>query len=46
MLATTAVIAVLVYEWVGVAVLRRAWVNVDLVWTLALAATAALLLAS
>jgi hypothetical protein len=46
MLATTAVIAVLVYEWVGVAVLRRAWFNVDLVWTLALAATAVLLLAS
>ncbi len=45
MLATTAVTAVLVYEWVGVAVLRRAWLNVDLVWTLALAATAALLLA-
>ena len=45
MLATTAVIAVVVYEWVGVAVLRRAWFNVDLVWTLALAATAALLLA-
>jgi hypothetical protein len=44
MLATTAAIAVLVYEWVGVAVLRRAWFNVDLVWTLALAATAALLL--
>ena len=37
--------AVLVYEWVGVAVLRRAWLNVDLVWTLALIATAALLLA-
>jgi hypothetical protein len=45
MLATTAVIAVLVYEWVGVAVLRRAWLNVDLIWTLALGATAALLLA-
>jgi len=44
MLATTAVLATLVYEWVGVAVLRRAWLNVDLIWTLALAATAAALL--
>jgi hypothetical protein len=45
MLATTALLATLVYEWAGVAVLRRAWLNVDLIWTLALAATAALLLA-
>jgi hypothetical protein len=45
MLGTTALAAALVYEWAGVAVLRRAWLNVDLIWTLALAATAALLLA-
>jgi hypothetical protein len=44
MLATTALVAGLVYEWAGVGVLKRAWLNVDLVWTLALAATAALLL--
>jgi hypothetical protein len=43
MVATTAVAATLVYEWLGVAVLRRAWVNVDLVWSLALAATGLLL---
>ena len=44
MVATTAVASALVYEWLGVALLRRAWLNVDLVWTLALAATGALLL--
>ena len=36
MLATTAVIAVLVYDWIGVGVLRRGWVNLDLLWTGAL----------
>ena len=47
MLATIAVVAALIYEWFGLAVLRSAWVNVDLVWTLALGATgAALLVAS
>jgi len=30
------VIAIVVYEKMGVAFLRRAWVNLDLVWTLAL----------
>ncbi len=44
MLATVAVIAVIVYEWLGLAVLKSAWINVDLVWVLALAATGALLL--
>jgi hypothetical protein len=38
------VASALVYEWLGVALLRRAWLNVDLIWTLALAATGALLL--
>ena len=28
--------AVAVYEWIGLEILRRAWINVDLVWTLAL----------
>jgi hypothetical protein len=47
MLATIAVVAALIYEWFGLAVLRSAWVNVDLVWTLALGATGtALLVAS
>jgi hypothetical protein len=47
MLVTIAVVAALIYEWFGLAVLRSAWVNLDLVWTLALAATGtALLVAS
>ena len=45
MLLTIAVVAALIYEWVGLAVLRSTWVNVDAVWTLALAATGATLLA-
>jgi hypothetical protein len=44
MLAVTAAIAGIVYEWVGVEILRRAWLNVDLVWTVALVVTGALLL--
>jgi hypothetical protein len=38
MLAVTGAIAVAVYEWVGVAVLRHAWINLDLIWTVALVA--------
>jgi hypothetical protein len=44
MLATTGLIAVIVYEWVGVAFLRRGWINLDLVWTIALVATGLILL--
>src|SRR5260221_13960988 len=36
MLAVTAAIAIFVYEWVGVAMLRPAGLNVGLVWTAAL----------
>jgi hypothetical protein len=36
MLAVTTAIAVAVYEWIGLELLRRAWINVDLVWTWAL----------
>src|SRR5262249_23212455 len=43
-LATTGAIAVAVYEWVGVAFLRRGWINLDLLWTLALVVTGAILL--
>jgi hypothetical protein len=46
MLLTTALVALLVHDWLGVAVLRRAWINLDLVWTAALVATGALLLMS
>jgi hypothetical protein len=44
MVAATALAAGIVYEWLGVAVLLHAWLNVDLVWTLALAVTGLLLL--
>jgi len=44
MLAVTTAVAVTVHEWVGLGVLRRAWLNVDLVWTLMLLATGGLLL--
>jgi hypothetical protein len=43
MLTVTAAIAATVYEWVGVEILRRAWLNADLIWTLALLTTGALL---
>jgi hypothetical protein len=46
MLATTAAIAIAVYDWIGLAILRSAWINLDLAWTLALAATGAYLLLS
>ena len=35
MLLAMAAVAVLVYESLGLAVLRRAWVNVDAVWAVA-----------
>jgi hypothetical protein len=39
MLTVTAAIAGAVYEWVGLEMLRRAWLNVDAVWIMALALT-------
>jgi hypothetical protein len=44
MLVVTTAVAVAVYEWVGVEILRRAWVNVDLIWTLAILVAGVLLL--
>ena len=44
MLAVIAIIAVAVYRWVGLAILRGAWVNFDLVWTAALVVTGLVLL--
>jgi hypothetical protein len=44
MLATIALIAALIYEWVGLAVLRGAWLNIDLLWVTALVATGVLML--
>ena len=44
MLVTTGLVAVVVYEWLGVGILRTAWINLDLVWTFALAAAGVFLL--
>jgi hypothetical protein len=43
-LAVTAFIAVLVYEKLGVGILRRAWINLDAIWAAALIVTGALTL--
>jgi len=43
-LTLTGVLALLVYEKLGVAILRRAWFNLDLVWSVALVATGILTL--
>ena len=43
-LVTVALIAVAVYEWIGVEILRRAWINLDLVWMSALLAAGGWLL--
>lgn len=45
MLAVTAAIAVTVYEWVGLAILRRGWINLDLVWATVLIAAGLMLVA-
>jgi hypothetical protein len=37
MLGTIAAISLTVYRWTGVAFLRRGWINLDLVWIVALA---------
>jgi hypothetical protein len=37
-LATIAMVSIAVYEWVGLAFLRSAWVNFDLIWIAALGA--------
>jgi hypothetical protein len=39
-LLVTGAIAFVVYEKVGLEVLRKAWVNLDLIWAVALIATA------
>jgi hypothetical protein len=44
MLTVTAMVAGAVYEWVGLEVLRRGWINLDLLWTFALAAAGLVLL--
>jgi len=44
MLSVTAAMAAAVYEWVGLGVLRRAWLNIDELWVTALVATGVLML--
>ena len=44
MLIVIATIAIVVYEWVGLAFLRRGWINLDLLWSVALAASGAYML--
>jgi hypothetical protein len=36
MLLTIAAISIAVYRWIGVAFLRRGWINLDLIWAIAL----------
>ena len=44
MLTATGAAALLVHDWLGVAVLRRGWVNLDVVWTAALVVVGIVLL--
>jgi hypothetical protein len=44
MFVVTGAIALVVYQWLGVEFLRRGWLNLDLVWSIALVATGLLLL--
>ena len=43
-LAATAMVAVVVFEKVGVGILRRAWINLDRIWAIALLVTGLLTL--
>jgi hypothetical protein len=36
MLATIGIVSIVVYKWIGVGFLRRGWINLDLLWTIAL----------
>lgn len=44
MLSVAGVVGIVVYEWLGLAFLRRGWINLDLVWVIALLGTGAILL--
>jgi hypothetical protein len=39
-LLTTGALAFVVYRWLGLSLLRKAWVNLDLIWAVALIVTA------
>jgi hypothetical protein len=45
MLGGIAIISIAVYKWVGLAFLRRGWINLDLLWTCALITCGIILLA-
>ena len=45
MIAMTGLIAILVYEWIGLTILRSAWINLDTIWAGALVAAGVLSLA-
>jgi hypothetical protein len=45
-LVTTALVAIVVYEKLGIAILRHAWFNIDFVWMLALMITGVFILFS
>ncbi len=44
MLVVTGVIAVLVYDWLGLSFLRRGWINLDYLWIAALTVTGLILI--
>jgi hypothetical protein len=46
MLSVTAATAATVYEWIGLEVLRGAWLNIDALWVTALLVTGILMLLS
>ena len=45
MVGVSGIIAVLVYDWIGVGFLRRGWINFDWLWTAALGLTGVIVLA-
>jgi len=46
MLGVAGVVTIVVYAWMGVAILRRARINLDFIWTIALVATGLILFAT
>ena len=45
MVAVSGLIAIAVYEWIGVGFLRRGWLNLDWLWTGALGVTGKIVIA-
>ena len=46
MLLATGLTAILVYQWLGLAILKKAWINFDLLWTVMLTLAGAWLMAT